>query len=108
MFKDLDIKKLIVAFLAMTGTVFTLGAVFSDYRDLPIKVERNTDAIHDNREAIRGTSQKLDAVLCLLVQDQFLGPDEELNPLLCLNGGVTPSSFLPGLPEQPAISGGND
>ena len=96
MLDHLDLKKLAVAFLAATGTVFAMGAVFSDYRDLPATVSTNTEAIHENREAIRTTSDKLDSVLCLLIQDQIAEQGADLNPLLCLNPGVTASSFLPG------------
>lgn len=100
MWENIDLKKIVVAFLAMAGTVFTLGAVFSDYRDLPHQVSTNTDGIHENREAIRNTSAKLDAVLCLLVQDQIAPEGAKLNPLLCLDPGVK-SSFLPGSPALP-------
>ena len=101
MLQDLDLKKIVVAFLAIVGTVFTMGAVFSDYRDLPARVSNNTEGIHENRAAIEDTSEKLDAVLCLLIQDQIAEQGADLNPLLCLNPGVTASSFLPG------SSGGN-
>lgn len=101
MLESLDFKKIAIAFVAATGTIFAMGAVFSDYRDLPTKVGANTDAIHENREAIRTTSEKLDAVLCLLIQDQFADAGAELNPLICLNPGVNPNSFLPGSPLAP-------
>ena len=92
-------KKIFIAVAAVMGTVFTMGSAFADYRDLPEKVSNNTEAIHENAEAIERSDAKLDAVLCILVQDQLTPEGEELNPLLCLNGNLADAaSFLPGSP----------
>lgn len=95
---QIDFKKAVVGILAVAGTIFALGAVSRDYRDLPEKVAVQGREIQINQRAIESTGEKLDAVLCLLIQDQVAEPGEVLNPLICLNGGASTGSFLPFRP----------
>lgn len=96
--QDIDMKKAIIALVAVAGSLITLGSLFHEYRDLPEKVEGNAVAIRQNQRVISETNDKLDAVLCLLIQDQVAEPGQDLNPLLCLNAGASISSFLPSRP----------